>query len=116
MSEFLPKDLRDELAVAQKDRLRKRSRMRVRTGGQTFTILRHWKDGFSLDSADAPHLRGLVDLYDGATHVKQCLIVASTEENGETVYEYKRGTPVADRAPLDYSRDKDAPTALIESN
>ncbi|SRR6056297_85670 len=113
MSEFLPKDVRDGLEAARKARLRKRSRMRVRAGDQTFTILRAWDKGFALDSDDAPRLRGLVDLYDGAKHLSRCLIVASDEGDGETVYEYKRATPVADRAALDYSKDDDAPVALI---
>ena len=113
MSEFLPKDVRDGLEAARKARLRKRSRMRVRAGGQTFTILRAWDQGFALDSDDATQLRGLVDLYDGATHLSRCLIVASNEDDGETVYEYKRATPVADRAALDYSKDENAPVALI---
>ena len=68
--------------------------------------------GFALDADDAPHLRGLVDLYDGARHMSQCLIVASAEEAGEMVYEFKRETPALDAAPLDYQRDPDAPVAL----
>ena len=87
--------------------------MRVRAGGQTFTILRAWDKGFALDSDDATQLRGLVDLYDGATHLSRCLIVASNEDDGETVYEYKRATPVADRAALDYSKDEDGAGRLI---
>jgi hypothetical protein len=114
MSEYLPKDVREGLEAARKLRLREKSRMRVRAGDQTFTILRTWDKGFALDSSDASHLRGLVDLYDGARHLSRCLIVASVEEDGETVYEYKRSTAVADRAALDYSRDEAAPVALLE--
>jgi len=114
MSEYLPKDVREGLEAARKAKLRKTSRMRVEAGGHTFTILRSWHDGFALDSDDAAQLRGLVDLYDGAKHLSRCLIVASTEDNGETVYEYKRATAVADRAALDYSKDENAPVALIE--
>lgn len=113
MSEYLPKDVREGLEAARKQKLRKRSRMRVRAGDQTFTILRAWHDGFALDSEDASRLRGLVDLYEGSRHLSRCLIVASIEEDGETVYEYKRATPVTDKAALDYSKDDDAPVALI---
>lgn len=115
MSEYLPRDVRDGLERARKDRLRKRSRLRVKAGEHTFTILRSWDTGFALDSEDASHLRGLVDLFDGARHLSQCLIVASTEESGETQYEYKRATAVSQKAALDYSRDDDAPVALIGS-
>ncbi|MDJ1008919.1 MAG: hypothetical protein QNJ13_13965 [Paracoccaceae bacterium] len=113
MSEYLPKDVREGLEAARKLKLRQKSRMRVKAGGQTFTILRSWTEGFALDSDDASRLRGLVDLFDGARHMSRALIVASVEENGETIYEYKRATAVADSAALDYSREDDAPVALI---
>jgi hypothetical protein len=58
-------------------------------------------------------LRGLVDVYDGSRHVFQCLIMASSEENGQRVYEFKRSTAVRDTAPLDYWRDDDAPVGYL---
>ena len=61
MSEFLPKDVREGLEMARKQKLRKKSRLRVKAGEQTFTILRYWDKGFALDVDDAPNLRGLVD-------------------------------------------------------
>lgn len=113
MSEYLPKEVRDGLDAARKSALRRSSRLRVKAGGQTFTILRYWDQGFAVDRDDAPNLRGLVDLYDGTRHLSQCLIVASEEGPGEMIYEFKRETAALDRAPLDYSRDETAPVALI---
>jgi hypothetical protein len=113
MSEYLPREVRAGLELARKANLKKKSRINVRVGDQTFVILRHWDRGFALDKEDAPHLRGLVDLYDGAQHLSRCLIVASSEDEGEMVYEYKRATPVSERAALDYHRDENAPVALI---
>ncbi len=113
MSEFLPKDVRRDLALAQKAEAKRKSRYRVKIGDETFTILRHWHDGFSLDARDAPHLRGNVDVYDGGRHLQHCLIVASSEDDGEMIYEFKRATSVSDRPALDYARDDDAPVALI---
>ena len=113
MSDLLPKEVREGLLKAQKDALRKKSRLKIRVGEVDFTILRYWEDGFSLDADDAPHIRGLVDLYDGAEHLSQCLIIASEEDNGEVVYEFKRETRAHDRVPLDYDRDANAPVALI---
>lgn len=113
MSEYLPKGVREELEMARKHKLRKKSRMRVKVGDQLFTILRHWDTGFALDAEDAPRLRGLVDVFDGGRHLSQCLIVASEEEAGEMKYEYKRATPHAERAPLDYEIAENAPVALI---
>ena len=114
MSEYLPREVRAGLELARKAERKKRSRLNVRVGNQSFVILRHWEAGFALDKDDAPHLRGLVDLYDGARHLSQCLIVASAEDEGEMVYEFKWATPATDRAALDYFRDENAPVALIE--
>lgn len=116
MSDLLPKYVREGLDAARKRDLRRRSRLKVKVGGQTFTILRYWDEGFALDVEDAPHLRGLVDVYDGGRHLSQCLIVASEEEAGEMVYEFKRETMAANAAPLDYDRDENAPVALIAPN
>ncbi len=113
MSDYLPKEVREGLELARKQSLRKKSRMRVRAGDEVFTILRHWDDGFALDVEDAPRLRGLVDLYDGARHLSQCLIVASEEEDGEMVFEYKRATAAVDHAPLDYAEADNRPVGLL---
>ena len=113
MSDLLPKEVREGLEKARLQSLRKKSRLRVRVGGHDFTILRYWDEGFSLDIEDTPHLRGLVDVYDGSRHISQCLIVASEQDHGEMVYEFKRETMAHDQVPLDYERDADAPVALI---
>ena len=105
--------MREGLEAARKNSLKKRARLRVRVGEQDFTILRYWEEGFALDADDAPHLRGLVDVYDGARHLSQCLIMASSQEAGEMVYEFKRETMAGDRAPVDYEIDANAPVALI---
>lgn len=115
MSEFLPKEVREGLALARKQALRKNSRLRVHMGDAVFPVLRFWETGFSLDADDAPYLRGLVDLYEGSRHLYQCLIVASEEDNGQMVYDFKRSTAAVDKAPLDFYRDENAPVALIGS-
>ena len=63
-----------------------------------------WKTGFSVDAQDAPYLRGFVDLYEGPTHLFQCLVVALEESEGEMIYEFKRATLVASTAALDFER------------
>lgn len=113
MTEFLSKELREGLAQARRIAARKRSRTRVRVGDNEYTVLRVWDSGFALDAADAPHMRGLVDLYEGGRHAAQCLVIASEEEAGEMRYEYKRSTVPHRRAPLDFVREMDAPVALI---
>lgn len=113
MSEFLPKEVREGIEAARKQALRESSRLRVQVGDAVFPILRYWDTGFALDSEDAPNLRGLVDLYDGANHLYQCLIVASEDSGYEMIYEFKRSTAAVDKAPLDFVRPDDAPVALL---
>ena len=113
MSEYLPKEVREGLELARKRALRKKSRLRIRVGDAVFPVLKLWEDGFSLDISDAPHLRGLVDLYDGSRHMYQCLIIASEEEHGKMRYDFKRSTEVRNRVPLDFVREENAPVALI---
>jgi hypothetical protein len=114
MEEMLSKEIQAGLDHARAQSLRKASRLRLDVEGRKYAVLRMWKTGFSVAAKDAPHLRGLVDLYDGANHLFQCLIVASAEEAGEMQYEFKRATPVATSAALDFERDEQAPVALIE--
>lgn len=93
MLEFLPDDIRDGLAAAKRNEVRRKSRLRVQLGEAVFPILRMWDGGIALDAARTPHLRGLVDVYDGANQICECLIVASSIEDGELICEFKRSTP-----------------------
>ena len=113
MLEFLPKEVRDGLDAARSRDFARKLRLRVHVGEKIFPILRFWHDGFSLDASHAPNLRGLVDVYDGSRHIFQCLIVASGVEHGVLVCDFKRSTPVTDRAPLDYWRDENAPVGYL---
>jgi len=113
MSEYLPKEVRDGLELARKQDLKRKSRLRVHLGDDVFPVLRMWDTGFALDAENAPHLRGLVDLYEGSRHLYQCLIVASSEENGEMICDFKRHTAAVDKAPLDFYREENAPVALL---
>ncbi len=115
MSEYLPKEVREGLERARKAALRKKSRLRVHAGESVFPVLELHDAGFEVLREDAPHLRGLVDLYDGARHLYQCLIVASEEAGERMKYDFKRATEVRAKAPLDFVRDENAPVALLTS-
>lgn len=115
MTTFVPKEVQAGLDRARLARMKKASRLRLSTDGTTYEVLKMWKTGFSIDAETAPNLRGLIDLYDGAVHLFQCLIVASEEEAGEMRYEFKRLTAVAEAPALDFVRKSDAPVALIEN-
>jgi hypothetical protein len=116
MLEFLPEDIRDGLAAAKKRESARKSRLRVQLGEAVFPILRMWEGGIALDADRTPHLRGLIDVYDGANQIFECLIVASSVDNGELICEFKRSTPVADKAPLDFWRDENAPIGYLPSH
>lgn len=111
---YLPKDVRDGLDAARAARRKRPGRLRVRAGDREFVILRHWETGFALAAADGAGLPGRVDLFDGARHLCQALVLASTEEGGERLFEFKYATPVTDHAPpADFARDPDAPAGLL---
>lgn len=113
MLEYLPKEVREGLEAARKKDLKKQSRLRIRVNEEVFPVLKFWETGFSIDAERAPKLRGLVDLYDGSRHLYQCLIVASEEEDGQMIYEFKRRAEASDHAPLDFARAEHAPVGLI---
>ncbi|MBT8153363.1 hypothetical protein KMP13_05545 [Epibacterium ulvae] len=115
MTTYVPKSVQEAMDAARLDGFRKKSRLRVQVKDQYYPVLRLWDDGFSVETETVPQLRGLVDLFDGARQLSQCLIVASEEEAGEVRYEFKRSTAAADRAPLDFYQAPDAPVGLIES-
>ena len=116
MLEFFSKELREGFEMARKRQDARRSRLRIQIGTEVFPILHFWHDGLAMDADHAMHLRGLVDVYDGARHLAQCLIVASTVENGQLICEFKRSTPVTDRPPLDFWRDENAPVGYLPKN
>ena len=113
MSTFLSKEVQMGLEAARKRELTEKSRLRVRFDGEVYPVLKYWETGFSVDADDAPQMRGLVDLFDGARHVSQCLIVASHEEKGEFKFEFKRNTAAQDIAPVDFEKDLNTPIALL---
>ena len=113
MTTYLTRELREGLAAARKLAEKRKSRLRIDVGGKTYPVLRAWESGFAMDIDDAPHLRGLVDLYDGGRHLSQCLIIASEAKEDEMWFDFKRSTLVAERAALDFARDEAAPVGLI---
>lgn len=113
MEAFFSKEIQAGLDLARVENQKKSSRLRVDVDGQMQPVLRMWKTGFAVAS-DVAVLRGFVDLYDGALHLFQCLIVTSVEETGERHYEFKRATAVVQKPAADFEISEDAPLGLIE--
>ncbi len=110
---YLPEAVRSELKEARYAMLRRKARLCVLAGRRVFRVTRRWDGGFAILATDAPILHGFVDLYDGSRHICQCLVVASHEEAGEQIFEFKWTTPVASRPPLDFEVADVRPVALI---
>ena len=115
MTTILPDEVQAGLDLARKRALKASSRLAIEAEGRRLKILRRWDGGFAVEAEQVPHLRGLVDLYDGTRHLSRCLIVASEEEGGEVCYDVKQMTAADDVQPLDYERAEDAPVGLIEN-
>ncbi len=113
MLEFLSSEVLAGLEAARKLRERKASRLRIQVGEAVYPVLRFWHDGCVLDGKLTPRLRGLVDVYDGSRHLFQGLIVAATVDGDEITCEFKRLTPVTDRAALDFWRDESLPVGYL---
>lgn len=114
METVFSKEIQAGLDLARMEGMKKSSRLRVNVDGKIFPVLRMWKTGFAME-ADAPALRGFVDLYDGSMHLFQCLIVNSYDEgNGQRHFEFKRATAVTQKPALDFELAPEAPIGLIE--
>ncbi|GAB5447038.1 hypothetical protein [Gymnodinialimonas sp.] len=113
MSEYLPKEIRDQLAAAHRHVKRKRATRTVHVGDEAFAILEMSGDGFALERDKAPRLRGLIDIYEGAQHLYQALIVASAEDGDLMRYDFKRNTATARTAPVDFVQSDTRPAGLL---
>lgn len=114
MSSYLPKEVREGLDQARERAARKsKTRLRVHVGPEAYSIRKFGAEAFTLKAEGAPHLRGLVDIFRGSEHLYQALIVTAAQDGPEMRYEFKRMTRARDQVPLDYARDRNAPTALI---
>ena len=110
--EFLPKDVLAGLQEAGRREGKRPSRLRVQAAGKFWPVLRRWKGGFSVDAALVPHLRGLVNIYEGDRHIASALIVAAEIAGEELICSTKRETPVMQGPALDFVREDRAKPAL----
>ncbi|MBM2575245.1 hypothetical protein JQC91_02910 [Jannaschia sp. Os4] len=111
---FLPKEVREGLERARAQRTKRKGRLRVQVGETWLPIVALDATGFEVALADAPRLRGLVEIHDGARLVRTCLIVAmEPTAAGGMRYEFKRATAVRRTPALDYVADRPAPAGHL---
>lgn len=113
MIEFLPKEIEDGLAAARMKAAAKKTRLRVQSGEDLIPLVRLTGTHFAIERELAPRLRGLVDIYDGARHLYQALVVATSFDGEVVVFEFKRNTATAKGPALDFAQEDDAPKALL---
>ncbi|WP_342076685.1 hypothetical protein [Yoonia sp. SS1-5] len=114
MYAFLPEAIRQGLEDARKASLKRKDRLSVHDGSETYRIRRFWDSGFALDLDASDKLRGHVDIYDGPRHLYQCLVVSSVSDAHEHVFEFKWLTPVATAPAADFVRPDFVPAGLID--
>ena len=115
MIEFLPKEIEDGLAAARVKAATKKTRLRVHSGEEMIPLVRLTGSHFAIERELAPRLRGLVDIYDGARHLYQALVVATSFDGEAVVFEFKRNTATAKGPALDFVLEEDAPVGLLPS-
>jgi hypothetical protein len=113
MSDILPEHIRQGLEAARKSALKLSNRLCVHDGDMVYSIQRMWADGFALENGVADKLRGRVEIYDGARHLYQCLIVSSEVQNDQRIFEFKWLHPVSAHPPVDFVREGFVPAGLI---
>lgn len=116
MIEFIPKDVVDSLANARSAEQTKKTRLRVQVEGDMIPLVRLTTTHFAIDRELAPRLRGFVDIYDGARHLYQALVVATSFDGDAVVFEFKRNTATAQAPALDFELDVTAPVALLSQH
>lgn len=113
MSTYMSREVLEGLTRASLKAAKKKTRMRVQAGEEIFPILKFSEESFSLESAKAPKLRGYVDILDGTRLKYRALIIASMEEENETVFEFKQATNIADGPALDFEKPEHAPVGYL---
>ncbi len=113
MIDVLPEHIREGLETARKTSIARGNRLCVHDGGRVYRINRLWSDGMAMNHQDGAKLRGRVEIYDGARHLYQCLIVNSRVEGDELLFDFKWLHPVKTQPAADFVRERDAPAGLL---
>ena len=116
MNDVLPEAVRIGLEKARKSALKSKGRLCVHDGDEVYRIHKLWDGGFSIDADVGDRLRGRVEIFDGARHLYQCLIVGSEVDGDLRVFDFKWLHAVADKAPVDFAQPDFVPSGLLTAN
>ena len=92
MDVFLPKGFEPGSGKVRMSRPVRASELCVKAGSMIYPVLRRWAGGFVVSAMDVPVLEGVVDLYDGAEHLHQCLITCCEQDQGEMIFSVKQSS------------------------
>lgn len=115
MEAYISPDVVEDLQRAKAKEAKRKARFCVHVGDNVYPILRLTHNGFVVSAESTPHLRGLVDVYDGPAHLWQCLIVRADKVGNTVGYEYKRNVRPVTGPVCDYAEDREKPIALLSS-
>lgn len=113
MTDHIPQAVLDGLAAARRASIRRGDKLCVHDGDDVYRIIRFWADGMTLDAKHRDKLRGRIEIYDGARHLYQALVINSEVEGAECVFTFKWLHPVHEQPAVDFVRENDEPVALI---
>lgn len=94
MDIFLPDGFQPDRARRRMSSPTRALRLRVEAGGVQYAVLRKWPTGFAVSAADADAVKGVVDLFDGRKHLRQCLISGRKDAGAEVFFTVKSATGV----------------------
>jgi hypothetical protein len=90
MDIFLPKGFEASRARAPMSRPARAQRLSVEADGIYYPVLRRWTTGFAVAAGDVPTLDGVVNLYEGATLLHECLILGKEEAGEDVIFKVKQ--------------------------
>ncbi len=86
--------IRSEIARAldegRRRERRRSSRFRVAAADRLFPVVELTGEGFVIEAAEPPHLRGYIDILEGEERVARRLVVCVAAADGLVRYEFKR--------------------------
>lgn len=114
MEYHLPEGLREAAPQHRSDeKTPKKQRLRVKSAGREIDVVEAWADGFSIRNSGPQPGRGIVDLFDGARHIRHGLIYQTGTVGDRRIYAFKTARDPRMVQPADFARAADGPVALI---